>query len=381
MKGLPFFHRHTPLQRLLILKALAVQIIKEFTESGSIVSFITNMVAALRWTAQISPVQDLHGQDSPYPAGGGKNKFKNTFDGWTKPSNYYIYPVSLSEGDWTIKATLRNGKTAITGCVVGFARDGTSYPFVGQASCITTNGDAITTGATIQSGDNPVLVFYGTEENFSAIIEAYEIQLESGSTATAYAPYSNLCPITGWTKCNVYHAPTSDPDDPDKETRTISWQDTAGTVYGGTLTDNGDGTGTLVVVLCKITIPATDWTFQASINAWYVPLSDYPDVAQIGSASSDFVGYCDKYKIVGYSAMVNQNIQYSLSVRNDASVKRIYVKTDGTNTVEPGAVDVVLKLATPVSYTLPMDAIESLLGQNNLWADTGNMSVTYKKKC
>ena len=37
---------------------------------------ITDALAkpAKKFTATLSPVQDLHGQDAPYPSGGGKNK-------------------------------------------------------------------------------------------------------------------------------------------------------------------------------------------------------------------------------------------------------------------------------------------------------------------
>lgn len=39
---------------------------------------------------------------------------------------------------------------------------------------------------------------------------------------------------------------------------------------------------------------------------------------------------------------------------------------------------VVYKLATPITYTLTPQEITSLLGTNNLWADTGNSDVEYR---
>lgn len=41
-------------------------------------------------------------------------------------------------------------------------------------------------------------------------------------------------------------------------------------------------------------------------------------------------------------------------------------------------VQVVLPLATPITYHLTPQEITTLLGQNNIWADTGDMSVTYR---
>ena len=39
---------------------------------------------------------------------------------------------------------------------------------------------------------------------------------------------------------------------------------------------------------------------------------------------------------------------------------------------------VVYELATPITYHLTPQEITTLLGQNNIWADTGDMSVTYR---
>ena len=39
---------------------------------------------------------------------------------------------------------------------------------------------------------------------------------------------------------------------------------------------------------------------------------------------------------------------------------------------------VVYELATPITYQLTPQEVSTLLGQNNIWADTGDMSVTYR---
>ena len=51
------------------------------TVSGAIASFTTPFAYPLKkLVAQINPVQDLHGYDAPWPAGGGKNKFDKSID-------------------------------------------------------------------------------------------------------------------------------------------------------------------------------------------------------------------------------------------------------------------------------------------------------------
>lgn len=177
--------------------------------SGSIASFSDGIAAPFKvMSFTVEPVQDLHGQSSPYPAGGGKNKFKDTFDGWTKPVNYWIYPVSLAEGNWIVSATLRTGKTKVTGCAIGFATSGTEYTsFQNLRLCVGISGDAVSpVYAPVASTDSPCLVFYGTAESFAQIMDAYEIQLEAGMVSTPYAPYSNICPISGWTSANLVGA-------------------------------------------------------------------------------------------------------------------------------------------------------------------------------
>ena len=176
------------------------------TISGNPLSFDTgSSQTAISTKISMEPIQDLHGYDNPWPAGGGKNLFRDIYDGWQKPGSYSIYPISLSAGTYKLSANLRSGKTAITDCVVGFAKSGTTYSdFQDFIICVTTQGAAVSSlSTTITSENSPVLCFYGTEEQFNQIMDAYEIQLEAGSTVTSYAPYSNICPISGRTGVEI----------------------------------------------------------------------------------------------------------------------------------------------------------------------------------
>lgn len=40
----------------------------------------------------------------------------------------------------------------------------------------------------------------------------------------------------------------------------------------------------------------------------------------------------------------------------------------------------VYPLATPITYQLTPTEVTTLLGMNNIWADTGDVKVWYKKK-
>ena len=63
--------------------------------SGSIASFSdgADNLPLKSLVVNINPVQDLHGQESPYPAGGGKNKFNGTF-----LQGYWAY----ADGTWVL---------------------------------------------------------------------------------------------------------------------------------------------------------------------------------------------------------------------------------------------------------------------------------------
>ena len=67
------------------------------TASGSIASFTdgADNVPVKDLTVAVEPVQDLHGYDNPWPAGGGKNLFNGTF-----LQGYWAY----ANGAWTSDA-------------------------------------------------------------------------------------------------------------------------------------------------------------------------------------------------------------------------------------------------------------------------------------
>lgn len=58
--------------------------------------------------------------------------------------------------------------------------------------------------------------------------------------------------------------------------------------------------------------------------------------------------------------------------------KVIYGKTQDEWKTLAIDVQVVLPLATPITYHLTPTEIKSLLGDNNVWADAGDTSVTYR---
>lgn len=165
----------------------------------------------------LEPIQDLHGQDAPYPAGGGKNKlgWLNTGSAVT-PNNEEISFIKN-----TSVFTVENNLSASFGvrfpnsCSVTLPA-GTYYistnitnQNVGEGVFVfNTSTSSILARARNEGGGSFTLseqttVGLGLNLNASTVAGVYHFQLELGASATPYAPYENICPITGWTGCEV----------------------------------------------------------------------------------------------------------------------------------------------------------------------------------
>lgn len=159
------------------------------------------------------------------------------------------------------------------------------------------------------------LYWYISEEDYNnnKTLHIYDIQLEIGNQQTTFEPYSNICPISGWDEANVVVSPTTDAED--GTTYNIQFTDGSNplTVYGGTLD----------VISGLLTV--TD-EYIASYNGETLPATWISD-------------------------------------------RDVY--TEGT--IPTTGAEVCYELATPQTYQLTPTQVKSLLGQNNVWADTGDI--------
>ena len=183
------------------------------TASGPIASFPDGAddIPVKDMTVQIEPVQDLHGYDYPWPAGGGVNKLD--------ASKYYGHPddavtamgvVFSKEGDDTFVVTITNYSGAYEQpALVGFD---TTMPFFDKTGLtltrfVTSDSNSIIRNvrwATAASNNNIAVDLQNLTSGTSAGAK-FKLVAYSGSTApTSWSPYSNECPITGWTGANVY---------------------------------------------------------------------------------------------------------------------------------------------------------------------------------
>ena len=125
----------------------------------------------------------------------GKNLFSSLYDEYTLPSNCYIYPLALEKGE-TYTASLKS-ISAIKNIVIYIIKSGNMYPFE-DASVLKmllnlndTLGDNKATFTVDETFTAPAIAIYAkSKEYFNSIFKAKEIQLEKGSVATSYEPYT-----------------------------------------------------------------------------------------------------------------------------------------------------------------------------------------------
>lgn len=194
------------------------------------------IVALNDLSVTMQPIQDLHGYDHPWPAGGGKNKFYYPTNFNTTGSYGLVYKYDKDTETFSITGT----NTNTSAYIALFLRtsDGTATPSltVGQTCYVYHNlptgtylnltyfnGNGVTGGFSIIGGAagtgdyvqrsfivpndyasfNQVQIgVYGsaTQINKTDI----HIALGTDSAFTEWTPYSNICPISGLTGLSVY---------------------------------------------------------------------------------------------------------------------------------------------------------------------------------
>ena len=177
-------------------------IIKD-TATGSIVTFPDGTPGPLKIEATLAPIQDLHGQDAPYPPGGGKNKFNGADVSTTHTSNW---GVTWDEATATL--TIEH-KTEYTVGTPTFPLNLPSGTYVASYQSVSDTGhiSLYVNGSWVKSLNNGVTFEIDstkTNEVRAAAVTVTKFQIESGSTASTFAPYSNICPISGHTGAEVY---------------------------------------------------------------------------------------------------------------------------------------------------------------------------------
>lgn len=450
----------------------------------------------------LEPIQDLHGYDNPWPEGGGKNLL-NVKNAKSKTENNITWTINADESISVSGST--TGQTDLyfcgeSGVYNSFGLPTGAYTFtiysdnatpssgfqwflVKNGGTVVFGGNLISTQVSQQVSitDTETYRFFLRVTKGTAVNKKLHLQIESGSSPTAWTPYSNICPISGRTGANVTRAgknllPTqeivktgytyyvgssetwfnfkagtysasntgtaaymywrkkgasdnnivhaanatsgqftltedceirfwfystaedasftnvqvelgstaSDYEPYQGQTYSITFPSSAGTVYGGTL----DVTqGKLTVDKVAVTIDGNNIKFNQITQYGTLNRFGFAYPSGLSVKYSGNTTYCiaDKFtpsfnntigitkdRPEGYYCFPHSSAFFvSMPSSTITSIAEANVWA-GDNTPK-----VVYELATPIVYDLTPTQVTTLLGTNNIWADTGDSTLTY----
>ena len=177
-----------------------------------------------------------------------------------------------------------------------------------------------------------------------------EVQIELGSTATAYEPY----------------------------TGTTTTVNLGRTVYGGTL---DVVSGVLTVTHGYQLFNENTMCYNVSVNfssgynrALYNTLVATAKRDQETPITSDIFSYTNVSILGLYKGNINNNGILCLGVPDTITTTAEMQTWAGQNPFV-----IVYELATPQTYQLTPTEVSTLLGENNVWADSGDVEITYRR--
>lgn len=184
----------------------------------------------------------------------------------------------------------------------------------------------------------------------------------------------NVRQISGWTEVNVIVSPTQEATDGHTTTtplgRTVYGAEAE--IVGGNLTDKMgivtlDGSSDETYVAGSYGM-----TFRTSLPNDYKPTANNRELAGLVSNQMTEVAQASTWGTVGTCSVIANTNQLYFKLADDLtdiSALRTYLASN--------PVQIVYPLATPQTYTLTGQEVSTLLGENNVWADAGDVEVVY----
>lgn len=267
------------------VEVVADVVIELVGNAAPIVRYFPHDSVATECDVSFTPSQDLHGYDSPWPAGGGKNLYNMDDDQYGKgmywnASNGTLYESTAYYASPKIPVQPDTQYVRNAGANANIFYD--------------VNGDYLNFESTGQSITTPSNAYY-VAFNIAVDVDHATVQLEKGTTSTAWSPFANICPISGWDGVSVYAEPTYDPTADPKASVTFG-------VQGKNLFNKNDAgieTKKAISNTSGNTYTANSWSVSGYIpvkpNEYYILSSD-------GSDDLDIVFFDEnKTYITGYS--------------------------------------------------------------------------------
>ena len=197
---------------------------------------------------------------------------------------------------------------------------------------------------------------------------------------------TNLRNITGFTSCIISHSGT---DTSISETKTIDLETlTGGTVYGGNITINEDGSGVLTVTHALITVTAETAIHKTRVNNNGVTQFIY-NLTPRGNINRGSEIKCNALNIYPTATVWNYQTAGTVAWGNDGSTAMLFVGAPSGITSgqawrdwlnEIGTLQVYYRRVNAAQYPInSIGQLKTLLGENNILANTGDVNVTYRQ--
>ena len=368
------------------------------TASGQIANFETNLTDdLLALDVNIEPVQDLHGYDYPWPAGAGKNmayfsddNLNSTRGASVTYDDTYNDVKITSTAAWT-RAVFEIPCPENTTVTVSFKGSCTSnykrvqfFPNANLSSqykniTITDQEALYSTTFTTNAGTDTIYVcFYTATEIVGGDMIIKDFQIEKRSSASAFNPYVNVCPITGRSSITINRAGSDmEPVAPTPITIQIGQ-----TVYKGVFYAV---LNKILVTHVLIDIGTVNWN-KPNNAKYFITAADFevdPKGTAVDSYSNDISSH---YKGDRYSNIVNGTVPSGFTI--PSTVKRLYLydqtKKDLTAQEFKAAMSgvvIVYEISEPYYIDVAGSvSIPTLNGVNNVFSDAGNTKVEYYDK-
>lgn len=346
--------------------------------SGNIASFTDGAddVPMKSLKAAITPEQAGSGDPSPSnvrPITGtsaanvhatGKNMWSDVFSEWTTPTDYSVFKIPLEQGKrYTVSCRLTG--TAVTGATVGITRKGDRYSEFDVPvnwRFIATDGSIPVPQVTYTIDSvwtDPALIAYvaGNAQTFQNVMDNYEIQIEEGTTPTAFEPYAG----------HTTNAPLGQ------------------TVYGGEM-DVVNGEGRKTLELCDFA--SVTWSSNVANENGVIRFSGVANNKANGVTNI----ISSHFKTSGVTVPQNTNEEL---ISGYSSSKVVYIsikasrltgdlstaagrQTAFINWCTANNVVVLYESNAPTEITFTPTQVATLFGANNVWSDAGSVEVEYR---
>ena len=157
----------------------------------------------------------------------------------------------------------------------------------------------------------------------------------------------------------------------------VNWEDEAGTVYGG---EDDVISGKLKSTMGMVDLGSLSWrtitsggkTFFVASNSDIKPAATSRTVPNI---------LCECYKTVSLYDAIYTAVDSVITLNDNATDVLRVLDSRFANVADFVSAITGQKLcyefANPIEYTLTANGLTTLYGTNNIWADTGDVEVTY----